>query len=127
MDTQVYEKTFDMIQGYLPDGWTKMILFAGYTEGSYSINFYASINGAAFIDCFHFEGVEKSKLFELFMSLDDILQAEREKCTKKERWTIFTMTVDANGGMQAYFEYDDHSEDMIEYERQWKEKYLVTD
>ena len=34
------------------------------------------------------------------------------------------MIVEVNGAMKAEFDYEDHTNDMISYEKQWREKYL---
>ena len=49
----------------------------------------------------------------------------RKALSEKDRWTIFTMTVNEDGNMQAEFDYGDHSEDLISYEREWKKKLPV--
>lgn len=42
------------------------------------------------------------------------------------RWfREYSMTVDSDGKMKTDFDYTDISNDVIEYEEHWKEKYLV--
>lgn len=35
------------------------------------------------------------------------------------------MQVDSDGNMRTEFDYIDHTEDMVSYEREWKERYLL--
>ena len=125
IENNIFQNVFDLIQDYLPDGWKKTVLFVGYTKGSYSMKFYAKTN-SKYIDCFSFAGVSKTDLIKLFMKIDKVLKAERDKLTGKDKWTVFTMLVDSTGTMKTFFDYDDHSDDMIEYEEKWKKKYLTT-
>ena len=103
----------------------KTVLFVGYTAGSYSMKFYAKTN-SRYIDCFSFAGVSKNDLAKLFKKIDRVLKTERDKLTEKNKWTVLTMIVDSTGAMKTFFEYDDHSDDMIAYKKKWKKKYLTT-
>lgn len=125
MENSLFQSVFDLIQEYLPDGWKKTVLFVGYTTGSYTMKFYAKMN-SDYIDCFSFEGVSKADLIKLFMKIDKVLKAERDKLSGKDKWTVFTMSVDSTGAMKTFFDYDDHSEDMIAFEKEWKKKYLTS-
>ena len=89
------------------------------------MKFYAKLNDE-YIDCFSFKGVSKATLIKLFMKIDKILKSERDKIKKKDKWTVFTMSVDSNGAMKTFFDYNDHSEDMIAFEKEWQKKYLAT-
>ncbi len=89
------------------------------------MKFYAKMN-SDYIDCFSFEGVSKADLIKLFMKIDKVLKAERDKLSGKDKWTVFTMSVDSTGAMKTFFDYDDHSEDMIAFEKEWKKKYLTS-
>lgn len=125
MDEKIFQEVWDKIQDYLPDGWKKVVFFAGYTEGSYGMKFYCKSDGGSYIDCFRLPGAIKTKLIRTFMDVDKILAKERKKLDGKNKWTVFTMMVDADGNMKAEFDYSDYSEDMISYEREWKNKYLL--
>ena len=61
---------------------------------------------------------------QLFLAIDKVLSKERVSLDDKNRWTVFTMMVEADGKMRADFDYEDHSEDMISFEREWEKKYL---
>ena len=42
----------------------------------------------------------------------------------KDKWSSLTMRVEKNGAMKTDFDYEDHTDDMVLYEKKWKEKYL---
>ncbi len=125
MDNALFQKVFDIIQPMLPGGWDKMLLYVAYTEGSYSMKFYTNDGKNGYIDCFSNKAFGKAQLIKAFMSIDKIISLERKKMAEKDQWSIFTLAVDKAGSMKADFDYTDISENTIEYERKWKEKYLV--
>jgi hypothetical protein len=124
MNNKVFQDIFDRIQDYLPVGWKRMIFFAGYTEGSYSMKFYSQDEKGEYLDCFNMQGITKGQLVKLFMDIDKVLSKERIDLDDKQKWSFFTMIVEVNGAMKAEFDYEDHTNDMISYEKQWREKYL---
>jgi len=124
MDEKIFQNIFDIISEFIPEGWDKMVFFAGYTEGSYSMKFYSKAGKGKYVDCFSFPGASKASLVKAFMKIDTILSKNRKELGENNAWTIFSMIVDKNGKMKTDFEYDDHSEDMIAYEKKWAEKYL---
>lgn len=123
MDNKIFQKVFDNISAFLPQGWKNVVYFAGYTEGSYSMKFYSKNGEGKYIDCFNMPGVTKAALIKAFMNIDKVLSKERKSLGEK-KWTVFTMKVDSEGHMKTSFEYEDHSEDMVSYESKWRSKYL---
>ena len=124
MDENMFQKVFDLISDYLPSEWSRMVFFAVYTEGSYSMKFFFKLYNSDFVDCFSIPGVPKAKLIKLFMDIDTVLSVNRTELGKDNVWTVLSMIVDDTGFMKTYFEYDDHSEDLVAYEKKWTEKYL---
>lgn len=125
MEEKIFQTIFDKVVDFLPDGWKKMIFFAEYTTGSYTMKFYSENGNKEFLDCFSMPGVSKASLIKLFMEIDRDLSAQRKKLTSERTWTVFTMSVDSDGHMKTYYDYDDHSEDMVAFEKHWEAKYLV--
>ena len=124
MNNEVFQNVFDMIQPFLGKGWKEMILYVGYTAGSYSMKFYTSDSQGQYADCFKQPGANKAKLIQLFMGIDKLLAAERRKLDNRNKWSVMTMVVDSNGNMKTEFEYVDLSENTIAYEQSWKERYI---
>lgn len=123
MNDKIFQKIFDLLQEYLPIGWKKVVLYAGYSTGSYSINFHVMTSDSSYVDCYNLKTCSKVQLIKLFMNINSVLEPSR-KTTDKSAWTVFTMIVDNNGNMKTYFDYEDISETFIAYEKKWKEKYL---
>lgn len=123
MNNEMFQQIFDLILPTLPDGWKKMILYVGYTSGSYTMKFYTRDVNGVYTDCFSQKDSNKVRLIKLFMSIDNIIGKERNN--EKDRWSVMTMIVDNGGNMKTEFDYADISENSIQYERKWKEKYIV--
>lgn len=124
MNNEMFQNIFDLIQPLLPNSWSKMVLFVGYTAGSYTMKYYTADEKGKYTDCFSQSGVNKTQLIKLFMSLDKVLGSERKKLDDKNKWTVLTMTVSSDGIMKTEFDYTDISDNAIEYEQGWKNKYL---
>lgn len=124
MNNEIFQMVFDMLQPVLPEGWKKMVLYAGYTEGSYSMKFYTSDKKGVYTDCFSQKNINKGQLIRLFMEMDKLLASERNSLEDKDRWSVMTMIVEAGGNMKTEFEYTDISGNAIAYEENWKEKYI---
>lgn len=124
MVNEIFQKVFDILQPVLPSDWKKMVLFVGYTSGSYTIKYFTCDNKGKFTDCFSQIGINKAQLIKLFMNIDKIVGSERKKLDEKDKWSTLTMTVMADGKMKIDFDYADMSDGMIAYEQRWKEKYI---
>ena len=124
MNEIVFQDVFDRLQDCLPEKWENVILYVAYTTGSYSMKYYSNCGNGEFVDCFKQEGVNKAQLIKLFMGIDKILAPERKALDDKNRWTVMTMIVNKTGEMKTEFDYKDISESAIEYEQEWKKKYL---
>ncbi|MBR4329994.1 MAG: DUF600 family protein, partial [Candidatus Riflebacteria bacterium] len=53
MNQAIYQTIFDKLQNYLPEKWNKLVFFAGYTDGSYSMKYYIEKGDNKYIDCFN--------------------------------------------------------------------------
>lgn len=124
MSNEIFQKVYDMIHPFLPEGWKKMVLYVGYTTGSYSMKYYTSDKDGRYTDCFSQKEISKAQIIKLFMDVDKILASERKSLDDKSRWSVMTMIVEADGNMRTDFEYSDISENVISYEQSWKNKYL---
>ena len=124
MDNELLQKVFDLIEPILPIEWNNMLLYIGYTSGSYSMKFYIRDDKANFTDCFSLKSVGKAQLIKLFMNIDKIIAPVRNQLEENDKWSVLTLIVDKDGKMKADFDYTDISENSIAYERKWKDKYL---
>ena len=124
MNNEIFQNIFDIIQPVLPNGWQKMVLFVGYTAGSYTMKYYTVDETGRYTDCFDQKGISKAQLIKLFMNIDKVVGFERKKLGEKNVWSVLTLTVTHDGKMKAELDYSDISENIIAYEYDWKKKYL---
>lgn len=125
MDKKVFQELFDKILPYLPEKWKALTFFAGYTEGSYSMNFYVRNSEDEYCDCFQLSTITRACIVKLFADINKVLVKERENMEKRDKWTILTMMVDSDGNMKTEFDYRNHAEDMIRCENEWKKKFYM--
>lgn len=124
MNSDIFQNTFDLLLDYLPADWDKLIFYAAYTNGSYSMKYFTKSEDSGWIDCFSQKDITRSDLIKLFIKINNSLSKERNDLSDKDRWTVLTMIVDSNGNMTSDFDYTDISDCEIEYERKWEKKYL---
>lgn len=119
-----FQSVFDSLQPVLPATWNKVVFYAGYTAGSYSMKYYVDLGNGQFMDCFNLPGANKGQIVKAFLSINRALSSNRKSLNGNNVWTVFTMIVDAHGNMKTEFDYTDMSENTIAYEKAWKKKYL---
>ena len=123
MNEKIFQEVFDLVYPVLPEDWEKLCFFAEYEVDGFTIKFYCKIKGT-YIDCYHMDTISMGDLLRLFFAIAEVLSKERASLDDKNRWTVLTMRVESNGRMRADFDYEDHSEDIISFEREWEKKYL---
>lgn len=124
MQEVMFQSVFNHLQEVLPVSWKKLIFYAGYTIGSYSMKYYIDDGDGHYIDCFQIMGMDKRRLSMVFTEIDQVLTRERNKQEATHRWNVFTMIVDSSGAMHVDFDYTNIDKNTFAYERQWQEKYL---
>ena len=124
MNDTIYQKVFDTIDPFLPKGWTDIVLYVGYTVGSYTMKYYVRDVDGKYTDCFSQNDISKSSLIKAFVKIDKLLTDERKQLDDKHKWSVFTLIVTNKGLMKAEFDYQDISKNAIQYENVWKEKYI---
>lgn len=125
MNESMFQNVFDILIEVMPQDWDKVIFYAGYAEGSYGMKFYTKLGNMEYVDCFSQQEADEEKLMMAFMKIDNVLSPVREQLDDANRWNVLTMMVDSQGHMKTEFDYEDISERMIEYEREWEKKYLL--
>ena len=119
-----YQAIFDVLQDVLPPVWEKVVFYAEYTEGSYSMKYFVNINGGSFVDCYQLKEFSKAQIIKVFMNIDKMISPIRSQMEKGKRWNVLTLIVDASGKFRTEFDYADISENTISYHEEWKDKYL---
>lgn len=122
INEKVYQNIYDELEGYLPKGWDKLIVYLEYGNDSYSFSFYVKIAGK-YVKCYDLQEISDEVLAESFSKIDKVVLEERKK--KKESWSNMTMTVSCEGEMHTEFDYTDLSEGTYQYKKNWKKKYLI--
>ncbi len=124
MEDKSFQKIFGVLESVLPEHWKRLVLFAGYTQGSYTMKYYVKDDNDLYTDCFSQNVIGNAQLIKVFMNIDKIIKVERDKLDDKSKWSVMTMIVDADGNMKTEFDYSDISDDSIGYEQNWKKKYI---
>lgn len=120
----IYQDIFDVIQEILPDDWKKIILYAQYSEDSYSMKLFVDKGNNAFIDYLTEYFDKRQLLFDAFGKIDGLICLVRDKLPQKDKWYVMTFIVDADGGFNAKYDYTDVSDNRIEYYKKWKKQYV---
>lgn len=125
MNDAIFQKVIDIIQPNLPARWKRVIFFAGYTQGSYSMKYYTQDDKGEYTDCFNHKNLNRAQVMKMFIDIDRILSAERSSLSENNKWSVMTMIVSKDGAMKTEFDFTDISENAIAYEQAWKKKYIV--
>lgn len=123
MNDILFQQVFDILQPILPNEWKKIIFYVAYFTGSYSMKYYTYDKTGKYIDCFNQKNTNRGQLLKSFMTIDTVIKNERDQL--KNKWNIMTVVITSDGKMKADFEYKDITENSIEFEEQWKKKYLI--
>ena len=124
MEDKLFQRIFDILEPVLPGHWKRLVFFAGYIEGSYTMKYYVKDDNDEYTDCFRQNVIGNAQLIKVFMNIDKIIKVGRDKLDDKSKWSVMTMIVDADGNMKTEFDYSDISEDSIGYEQNWRKKYI---
>ena len=118
---RLFQDIFDKMTSYLPTDWGKVALMANYGDGSYSIYIHVKINNQ-YTEISDLGYTEKD-IHVLKREIHKLIKSERKQLTGKDLW--YTMTLIVDGNFKADFDYEDVSENSIEYTLEWRKKYLV--
>ena len=124
MDNGIFQKVYDVLASLLPVKWQKVIFRADYTEGSYGMKYYVAGDDGRFIDCYSLPGVSRPQIIQAFKEINKTLSSSRTNLSEKDRWSVLTMTINADGSFKTDFDYADISESAIAYMEEWEKKYL---
>ena len=119
-----YQSIFNTLQEVLPDDWHKVVFYAQYGENSYSMKYFVDSGDGVYTECFKLKGISKKDIIKAFAVIDSQIMPVRKELSKKDTWSVMTLVVDDTGNFKADYEYNDISENSIEYYQNWKEKYL---
>ena len=97
-------------------------MYAQISKDSCEFFFHVKI-GVKYINCFDLEksyGISRKELREKFKELHVLLSPDQ----KEKNWYVLTFILNSDGKFSVEYEYTDYSENSLDYQRIWKEKYL---
>lgn len=122
MENNVYTELGKNIIAVLPKNWERVCLYAQISKDSCELFFHVKI-GDKYIYCFDLEksyGISRKELREKFKELQGLLSPDQ----KEKNWYVLTFILNSDGKFSVEYEYTDYSENSLDYQRIWKEKYL---
>ena len=115
-----------ILEETLPEDWSKVVFYAEYAEGAFSIEYYVAGSGKDdFVKCFDQKGVSRASLMKIFMAINKFIEPERAALKPEKRWGSMTLILHSNGKFKVDYDYSDMTEnayrkvteDELEYER----------
>jgi len=88
------------------------------------MKYFVDFGDGKYTECFKLGDIPKRNIIQSFALIDSLIMPVRRELTKKDTWSVMTLSVDEKGDFNADYEYDDASENPIEYYQKWKNKYL---
>ncbi len=124
MNNELFQEIFDNLQDCINYPWRRLVFFAGYTNNSYSMKCYVDLGDGSYKNLLSLPGTNMSIIMNQFANIDRAISKERNQLVGMDKWTALTMSVDSDGRMKSEFDYIDFSENSIEYEKDWKTRYI---
>ncbi len=118
-----FQNIYNILQEVITIDWKKIVFYAEYSEGSYSMKFYVKNMSGKYIDCFSLEGVTDMEVIKIFKQVNKEIQPVRE-CETNNIWNLLTMIITDDGDFKAHYEYENVNY-MIDHKEKWMQKYLV--
>ena len=119
-----YQSIFNSLQYILHDDWYRLVFYGEYGANSYSMKYFVDTGIGEYVDCFKLKDISKRDIIKTFAVIDSQITPIRNELNGKDKWTVMTLVVDNTGNFKVDYEYEDISDDSIEYFRKWKNKYL---
>lgn len=123
MNEKMLMQIYTELEYTLPSGWTKLLLRAYYSEGSYELKYYVFL-GEKVVDCYLLPNISRRQLFQTFLKIDKIISPQRDALPVDKKWTIMTLTLQSDGFFNADFDYNKSTSDIFSYYKKWETKYL---
>lgn len=125
MNEMNYNEIASLIVDLLPEKWNKVAFFAQYSDGSYTMKFYADCGNGEYTDCYSLSDVSDDDIYRTFSAIDTLIKPVHSSLNAKEKWTVMTMLFSCDGNFKVEYDYEDISETSIAYIMKWKKKYLI--
>ena len=106
-----------ILEETLPEDWSKVVFYAEYAEGAFSIEYYVAGSGKDdFVKCFDQKGVSRASLMKNFMAINKFIEPERAALKPEKRWGSMTLILHSNGKFKVDYDYS-QSHPCILFER----------
>ena len=120
-----FQKIVDILQTVFPNKWVKVIFYAEYTSGSFSMKYYADLGNGTYVDCYSATDKSKAQFIKTFMAIDKEIAPVRKTLDEKQKWSVMTIKIEANGEFKAFFDYTNIEGNILQFHDEWEKKYLV--
>jgi len=123
MEKDIFKEIAENLVTVLPENWEKVCLYCHMAKGLYDFFFHVKIEGK-YIQCFNLEetyGITEDEVTECFDKLNTLLKPDYEE----KKFMVMTYILESSGKFVTEYDYNDCTEDSIEYKQNWKKKYLV--
>ncbi len=124
MNNELFQEIFNYLQDCIDYSWSRLIFFAGYTNNSYSMKCFIDLGDGSYKNLLNLQGTNISRIMNQFVNIDKAISKERNQLVGMDKWTALTMSVDSDGRMKSEFDYTDFSENSVDYEMNWKKRYI---
>ena len=135
-----------ILEETLPEDWSKVVFYAEYAEGAFSIEYYVAGSGKDdFVKCFDQKGVSRASLMKNFMAINKFIEPERAALKPEKRWGSMTLILHSNGKFKVDYDLKfanienrqdyvkqiltmediDMTENAYARKKAWKKKYLA--
>lgn len=110
-----------ILEETLPEDWSKVVFYAEYAEGAFSIEYYVAGSGKDdFVKCFDQKGVSRASLMKIFMAINKFIEPERAALKPEKRWGSMTLILHSNGKFKVDYDYSDMTENAYARKKAWK-------
>lgn len=124
MNENNYKLIANELMKVIPDGWTDIVFYGEFGEGSYSFEYYVKFDDKEYIQCFKLKDISKTDILGAFDRINTILKPERVTLSDDERWTNCTFLLNKNGKFKMDYDYTELEKNSYAYQAVWKFKYL---
>lgn len=120
-----FQSIVNILQTVFPKEWDRIVFYAEYTTGSYSMKYYFKSESDEYKDCYSIKEFNKAQFVKVYKEINKILSKERDNLSDENKWFAFTLILNADGKFKSEFDYNSHEEKVLQFQEDWKKKYLI--
>ena len=125
MNDSLFNTIFVLLSPFFPKKRGKVVFFAEFYENSYCMKFYIKGKNGDYICCYDLPSTNRTDIFKVFEKIYALLEPARKELEEKKQWTVMTIIIPNNGVMTVEYDYSDHKNQIVTWEKAWREKYLT--